>query len=193
MTQSAVNVIAGAPLVTGGILTAPKGTALPTDETTALNAAFKALGYAGENGLEPTGDATTLKDIFAWGGDNVASLVDGRSVSRFKSTLIEIFNSDVAKYIHGAGNVTVTAAVPGTSGTKLAILDKGADILTQPFIFDMKYQGKKARLVVPQARGNVTAELAWTDSDLTGYEVEWTALPDSNGVRVYRYYANDDF
>lgn len=193
MTQSAVNVIAGSPLVTGGILTAIKGTALPTNETVALNAAFKALGYAGENGLEPSGDASSLKDIFAWGGDLVASVVENKEIRRFKATLIEVFNSDVAKYVHGAGNVTTTAAVPGTSGTKLAILDKGDDILTQPFVFDMKFQGKKARIVVPLARGNVTAELAWTDSDLTGYEIEWTCLPDSSGVRAYRYYANDDF
>jgi hypothetical protein len=193
MAQSAVNVIAGAPLVTGGILTAVKGTALPTNETTALNAAFKALGYAGEGGLEPSGDAASLKDIVAWGGDIVATLSESKSITRFKAVLIETMNADVNKYIHGAGNVTVTAAVPGTSGTKLAILDKGEDLLTQPFVFDMKYQGKKARIVAPLARGNVLSELAWTDSDLTGYEVEWTCLPDSSGVRVYRYYANDDF
>lgn len=193
MTQTAANVIAGSPLVTGGILTAVKGTALPTSETTALNVAFKALGYAGENGLEPSGDATSLKDIVAWGGDIVASLVENKSITRFKATLIETMNSDVAKYVFGAANVTTTAAVAGTSGTKLAILDKGDDILIQPFVFDMKYQGKKARIVAPLARGNITQELAWTDSDLTGYEVEWTCLPDPSGVRVYRYYANDDF
>ena len=40
MAQNASNVAAAVPLVSGGILAAPKGTALPTDETTALNAAF---------------------------------------------------------------------------------------------------------------------------------------------------------
>jgi hypothetical protein len=193
MTQTAANVLAGSPLVTGGILAAPKGTALPTDETTTLNAAFKALGYASEDGLAPSGDASSLKDIVAWGQDIVASLTDTKSVTRFKFTLIEALNPDVAKFIYGAGNVTVTAAVSGTSGTKLAILDKGADPDIQAFAFEMRYQGKKARIIVPLGRPNITAELAWADSDVTGYEVELTCLPDSSGNRTYRYYANDDF
>lgn len=193
MTQTAANVVAGSPLVTGGILVAPKGTALPTTEVIALNAAFKALGYAGESGLEATGDASSLKDITAWGGDTVATLTDTKSHTRFKFTLIEAMNTDVAKFVFGSGNVTVTAAVAGTSGTKIAALDKGDDIAIQAFVFDMKYQGKKARLAVPLGRANVTQELAWTDADITGYEIELTCLPDSSGVRVYRYYANDDF
>lgn len=193
MTQTAANVAAGAPLVTGGILVAPKGTALPTNETTALNVAFKVLGYAGAGGLEPSGDATSRKDVFAWGGDNVATLVENKSITRFKFTLIEVFNSEVAKFVFGSGNVTVTAAVPTTSGTKLAILDKGDDIAVQAFAFEMQYKGKKVRILAPQGQASVTAELAWTDADLTGYEIELTCLPDSSGVRTYRYFANDDF
>ena len=66
MAQLAANVSAASPISTGGVLVAPKGTALPTDETTALNAAFKALGYIGERRvlgrLTNTEDTTKKKD-----------------------------------------------------------------------------------------------------------------------------------
>lgn len=192
MAQTAANVAAASPLVSGGILAAPKGTALPTDETTALNAAFKAFGYASESGLEPSGDGASRKDIKAWGGDVVASVLESKSIRKFKFTLTEVFNADVAKTVFGAANVTVTAAVPGTSGTKLAIQDKGDEPAEQEYVFDMFYGGKKMRIVVPNGQLVVTAESPMVDTDLMGYECEITCLPDASGVRTYRYFANDD-
>lgn len=189
--QNAANVAAASPLVSGGILAAPKGTALPTDEATALNAAFKAFGYASESGLEPSGDGASRKDIKAWGGDVVASVLESKSIRKFKFTLTEVFNADVAKTVFGAANVTVTAATT-TAGTKLAIQDKGDEPAEQAYVFDMFYGGKKMRVVVPNGQLVVTAESPMVDTDLMGYECEITCLPDGAGVRTYRYFANDD-
>lgn len=191
MAQNAANVAAASPLVSGGILAAPKGTALPTDESTALNAAFKAFGYASDSGLEPSGDGASRKDIKAWGGDVVASVLESKSIRKFKFTLIEVFNAETAKLVFGTGNVTVTAATAST-GTKLAIQDKGDEPALQEYVFDMFYGGKKMRVVVPNGQIVVTAESPMIDTDLMGYECEMTCLPDANGVRTYRYYANDD-
>lgn len=191
MTTNAANVAAGSPLVTGGILAAPKGTALPTDTTTALNAAFKAFGYAGEGGLEPTGEGASKKDIIAWGGDVVASVTESKAIRKFKFTLIEVFNAETAKFVFGDGNVTVTPA-GGGSGTRLAIEDRGEEPADAALVFDMKYGGKRMRIVVPNGSVTVLSELAYVDSDVTGYECEVTCLPDEDGVRTYRYYQNDD-
>ncbi len=53
--------------VTGSVYKAPTGTAAPTSQSTALNAAFVDLGYIGEDGvtesLPVSGDATPIK---AW-------------------------------------------------------------------------------------------------------------------------------
>ena len=46
------NVTAAKPKVGGAVYSAPLGTTLPTDATTALNVAFKALGYISEDGLK---------------------------------------------------------------------------------------------------------------------------------------------
>lgn len=191
MTQKAANVAAGSPVATGGILVAPIGTALPTSETVALNAAFKALGYCGEGGLEPSGDGASTNDIKAWGGDIVATVTESKSISKFKFTLLEVFSEEVAKLVFGDANVTYTAAAAGVP-SKLAILDKGEDVPLKEYVFDMLFKGKKMRIVVPNGQLVVTSELPYTDSDLTGFECEVTCLPDSSGVRTYRYLANDD-
>lgn len=191
MAQNAANVAAASPLATGGILSAPTGTALPTDETTALNAAFKAFGYVSDSGLEPSGDAASRKDIAAWGGDNVLSVLESKSIRKFKFTLIEVFNADVLKQVFGAANVVTTAATT-SAGTKIAITDKGEEPAPAEYIFEVIFNAKKMRVVIPNGQLQVTAERPFVDSDAMGYECEVTCLPDANGVRVFRYLANDD-
>lgn len=65
-TNNSANVTAGTPKVGGAFFHAPLGTDLPTDANTALDTAFKNLGYISEDGLtESTSiDTNTVK---AWG------------------------------------------------------------------------------------------------------------------------------
>lgn len=191
MAQLASNISAASPVATGGVLYAPKGTALPTGASAALNVAFKALGYVGEGGIEPSGEGASYNDIIAWGGDIVASVLETKSIAKYSFTLLEVFNEEVAKLVFGAGNVTVTPAT-ALAGTKLAILDKGAEVPRGAFAFEMAYGGKKMRYVFPDAQLAVTGEGPLTHSDITNYAVEITAYPDSSGVRSYRYLENDN-
>lgn len=191
MAQLASNISAASPVATGGVLYAPKGTALPTDASAALNVAFKALGYVGEGGIEASGEGASYNDIIAWGGDIVASVLESKSITKYSFTLLEVFNEEVAKLVFGAGNVTVTPAT-ALAGTKLAILDKGAEVPRGAFAFEMAYGGKKMRYVFPDAQLAVTGEGPLTHSDITNYAVEITAYPDSSGVRSYRYLENDN-
>lgn len=191
MVQSTLNVAAPSPIATGGILVAPLATALPTNETTSLNAAFKALGYVGEDGITPSGDALSLSDISAWGGDVVASLTESKAIERYQFTLLEYFSADVNTFLFGASNVAVTPATTGV-GTKLAIQSTGYEIPLSAFVFEMAFKGKKMRYVVPNGQLVVTAELPLVHTDATGYECELTCLPNASGVRSYRYLANTD-
>ena len=191
MAQLVKNVAAASPLVSGGILAAPIATALPTDATTALNVAFKAFGYASEDGISPSGEGATRDEIRAWGGDVVLSVLTAKSIRKFTFTLIEVFNEETAKAVFGTANVTVTAAVSG-SGSKLAIQDKGDEPALQRFVFDMMFGAKRMRVVIPNGQLVVTGERPYVDSDAMGYECEVTCLPDASGVRVYRYSQNDD-
>lgn len=49
----------------GEIFTAPETASLPANESTALNAVFRELGYASEDGVTLT-DSRTLEDIRVW-------------------------------------------------------------------------------------------------------------------------------
>ena len=70
MSADAQNVSTSKPKVGGAIARAPLGTALPTDATTALNTAFKQLGYISEDGIT-NGNSPETDVIKAWGGDTV--------------------------------------------------------------------------------------------------------------------------
>ena len=92
-TNNSANVTAGTPKVGGAFFHAPLGTDLPTDAKTALDAAFKNLGYISEDGLtESTSiDTNTVK---AWGGDVVMVNQTGKTTT-FSLTLIEALNEEV--------------------------------------------------------------------------------------------------
>ena len=94
------------PKVGGAIYSAPTGTALPTDATSALNAAFKCLGYVSDDGIQNSDERKT-DDIKAWGGDIINS-VQKEKTDTFKYTLAEVLNVDVLKEVYGDANVTGT-------------------------------------------------------------------------------------
>ena len=51
MANNKDNVSTGKPKVGGAVFTAATGSTLPTDATTALDEAFKSLGYCSEDGV----------------------------------------------------------------------------------------------------------------------------------------------
>ena|SRR5690348_14157766 len=183
------NVSAAQPKVGGGVYWAPLGTALPTDSTTALVAAYKPLGYVSDAGITPSRD-TSIDKPKAWGGDTVAALQTDESLS-YEWTLIEVFSDEVRKFVHGTANVTTTAPAAG-QGTKLAILDKGGKPANCVLVFDMKYGSKTRRVVLPVSDNVVSGEAPYSDSDLSAFTITSEALKDSSGVRMYEFNQNDD-
>ena len=121
MAQDATNVAAAAPLASSGVLYAPLGTTLPTTSDTTLNVAFKGLGYVADNGVEASGDAASITDIKAWGGDIVASLTETKAIKRFTFNLIEVFSQTANEFIYGTANVTLTAAGGGSETSRLVL------------------------------------------------------------------------
>ncbi len=71
-------VAAGKPKVGGAIFRAPLGTTLPTNATGTLDAEFKELGYASEDGVTNANSAES-DTIQAWGGDAVLTVQTSKS------------------------------------------------------------------------------------------------------------------
>ena len=190
MSNDAKKVAAGKPKVGGALYWAPAGTTLPTDASTALDAAFKCLGYVNEDGFKNSTEHDS-EDIYAWGGDKVLTL-ENKTNDTFSYVLIECMNEDVLKHVYGSGNVTVTAgdatATPPTP-KKIAI-----DVASRPepeegvFVAEMVLRKGIKRIVVPKGAVKEVGEIDYTDADAIGYETTLDALPGTeNGKSVYHH------
>lgn len=184
MAQTVANVLAGKPLTTGGVLTGALGSTLPTDASTAVDAAFKAVGYISEDGLTQTTDRSTDK-IRAWGGD-IVKVVQSEFSTTYSFTMIEALNADAQKVAFGDTNVTTTAATT-TTGTQNSVAVNGDTLPHQCFVFEVKDGDARIRIVVPNGQVTTLGEMTFTDSGVAGYSVTVEAFEDANGNNAYLY------
>ena len=176
------NVTYGKPAVGGAVYSAPADTALPTDATTALDAAYKSLGYISEDGLINE-NSPESENIKAWGGDTVLTVQTSKEDS-FSYSLIEVLNIDVLKEIYGADNVT------GTLETGIAITANSTEPEEHVIVIDMILKnGYLKRIVIPKAKVSEVGEITYSDGDAVGFETTIMALPDSDGNTHYEYIA----
>ena len=94
--------------ITGELYVAPVGTAAPTNTTSALNAAFKGLGYVDEDGIEELPD-DTVERIRAWQNATVVRATTTESSLQLKCRLIET-KGEVLKVYHKGSTVDIVSA-----------------------------------------------------------------------------------
>jgi len=181
MANTAANVSTGKPKVGGAIYWAPIGSTLPTDSTTALDNAFKCLGFASEDGL--TNDNAPSSDkVKAWGGNTVLNMQTDRP-DTFGVTLIEALNEDVLKTIYGSSNVT-------SSSGAITVKATADDMPRGAWVFEIILKGNKAkRIVIPDGSISDLGTINYKDSEAIGYDITITAVPDTDGVYHYEYIA----
>lgn len=182
---NALNVLAGKPLATGGVLVAPLATAGPTNANTALNAAFKALGYVGEDGLTETVGRSTDK-IKAWGGD-VVKVLQTDFENTYTFSLIESADAEVLKAVNGSANVTTTAA-SASMGTQHAVKVNSDTLPQQSFVFEMKDGNARIRIYLPVAQIIEVGDVTYNDSDVISYELTVEAFrSDALGANALKF------
>lgn len=174
------NVSAGKPKVTGAIYVAATGSTLPTDATTALDAAFKSLGYISEDGLVNSNSMETT-NIKAWGGDTVLTVQESKE-DTFQFTMIEVLDTQVL------GTVYNTANVSGTLATGITVTANSKEATARSWVIELAMrEGAAKRIVIPSGTISNIEDINYTDSDAVGYGVTVTATPDTSGNTHYEY------
>jgi len=185
MANNAANAIVGKPSVLGGIFVAPLGTTLPTNESTALSAAFKGVGYLTDAGFV-RGRKTDTDTKRAWGGDPLVVLDKGKTRTA-KFGFAEYLNATAQGLIYGDAQVTETAAT-STSGRKLAVVDKDIVLPHLVWVIQMFYGDATGRLVFPDAQITDFDDITYKDDDIVASPVTLTQFSDSTGSYSYEYW-----
>lgn len=186
MANAATNVIVGKPLVSGGILVAPLGTALPTTEVAALNAAFKSVGYVTEDGVTRS-ESRETDTVKGWGGDTIAVLQTGTEVT-VQFGLAEYLNPLTQQLIYGTGNVVATAATI-SAGAKLVVHGVlGTAAPASAWVIEIVSGKARGRLVFPNGQITETDDITYTDGDIAARPVTLTLLPDASGAYFHEYW-----
>ena len=180
MANTVSNVTAGKPKVGGAVFRAALGSTLPTDATTALDAAFKSLGYCSEDGVTNSNSPDST-DIKAWGGDTVLNIQESKD-DTWQFTLLEVLNPDVLKAVYNDSNVS------GTLATGITVTANAKESETASWAIDMVLRdGAVKRVVIPNGKISEVGDVQYTDSDAVGYEITITAMPDTAGNTHYEY------
>lgn len=178
--MDALNVTAGKPKIGGAVFRAPVDTDLPTDAKTALNQAFKALGYCSEDGLV-NANSPSSNTVKAWGGDPVLNYQDAKN-DTFKFKLIEALNVEVLKAVYADDNVT------GTLANGITVKANSKEQQEMAWVFDLTLKGGVAkRIVVPRGKLTAVGDIVYVDNQPVGYEITISAVPDTAGQTHYEY------
>ena len=180
MANTALNVSAGKPAVSGGIYRAPLGTALPTDATTALSGDYTSLGYIATGGVTHTFEMDS-GEYRAWGGDLVMSYLNSKT-HRFAFGLIEVLNPATYETVYGSDNVT------GTLATGISVSADGSDPSEYIYVIELALRGGAVkRIVIPDGKITEIGDVVYQDSDAINYPVTITAQVDDDGNSHYEY------
>ncbi len=174
--------------VAGKLFWAVAGTAIPTNATTALDAAFKNLGYINEDGVQTSREV----GVDPVKNDNGLKLLDIQNdfSKGYTATLYQVLNEDVNNMIYGDANTLVTA--PGVStGTLLAVQDSGLISTPGRLVIEWNNGGLgKGRRVVPIAQVTAVEEGALAGTAVRTIQITWSASPDSSGFYDYTYHTD---
>lgn len=162
----------------GYIFRAPVGTKLPTDIKTALDPAFKVLGFISEDGYVESLEADS-EDIPDMNGD----LLDSPQTSRVESAqfaLAEI-KAETLKVQYGEDNVT-------DEGGVITVKHNGDSVTTSSYVLELLLKnGRRWRKVVPKGQSAELDDLTIAVSELCARALTMKYLTDEQGNTCYDY------
>lgn len=177
--NNTANVSTGKGVQGGYMFVAPAGTALPTDNSTALAETYLNVGFLGEDGLS-FADSSDVTAFFDMNGDTVDSS-NGSIEKSFTTTLIEIKKDSLA-LIYGKDNVTDADGV-------VTVHDKGPNGATYVVVFELLLKnGRKLRMIGPQVKLGELGDMTFNYSELVGREITMSVLKDADTGDYWTWY-----
>ena len=182
MPNQSAMVRVGSPKVGGYAFSAALGTAVPTNATTALAAAYGTglLGYIPSDGLTRS-TAVDTEDIQDWNLDVVRVVVTDKS-AEFTCTLIEM-NENVLKEVYGATNVTVTTGA-------FDIAYDGEPLPHKQYAFELKDGARVGRIAINDGQIINVGDVSYTKSAVIGHEVTIKCFLDASNKFFHEYWAD---
>lgn len=171
-----VSVVKGA--IGGYVYMAASGSTLPTDYSTALDPAFKCIGYVSDEGITHSKSVSNT-DFFDINGTLVESAA-GSTTRTVKQKFIEV-NEYSLKEAKGQSNVTNNAGDLSYEETD--------DIMAErSIVYEMVLKGgRKFRRVIPCAKVTDWGDETDLSTALGGFELTYTKYPDASGNYEYGY------
>ena len=167
-------------LAGGYFFAAPLGSKKPTDESTALDEAFKCMGFIGEDGgtFESETDSEKLKDM---NGDVVH--VSVTSHDETVAMVLGEFKKGVLELMYGSGSVT------DASG-KMTVHQNGAEAPHVIGVFELVLKdGRKLRRLAHDMQVTELGSLSVKAGELFARECTFTAYKDEESGDYYTDYA----
>lgn len=162
----------------GYIFSAPVGTALPTDYSSALDSEFKVLGFISEDGYTETLE-TDSEDIVDMNGD----LMDSPTTSRVESgqvTLAEI-KAETLRVQYGEDNVI-------DENGMITVLHNSNSDVTRSYVLELLLKnGRRWRKVIPMGQSSELDDLTIALSELCARALTIKYLTDEDGNTCYDY------
>lgn len=171
--------------IDGGVAyNGPLGSTLPTDHTTALNAALEDVGTLAVDGLSVgiSRQSSSVKDFD--GADYIDIQTDYSGT--FKIKILDIDNAAAKKAAFGEANVTVTPGVGG-AGDIYHVEHNSDQLPLRAWVFQAKSGDKRKRWVIQYGRVTEMSEVKIESQDAAGYELTIKASRNDDGNFVEEY------
>lgn len=165
--------------VTGKVYMAPKGTTLPTDVTTALNAAFVSVGFISEDALTEGLDISTER-LRAWqrpvGLRTLTTDVEWTfqfSMMETTPLVLDLFYGGAESEVAGGVATTAIKAWPQGSQWAMVIEIEDGDVITR-YAIPVVEVGDREEIEHTNTNGTmygVTVNVMGSDLDEMGYRI----------------------
>ncbi|MFB6948893.1 hypothetical protein ACFV85_14985 [Streptomyces niveus] len=164
--------------ITGELLSAPRGTAAPTNASTPLDPLFLGHGYVNDDGVVENWD-DSVDNIVAWQNATTVRAARTESTLTLACTLIQTRGSNLELFYPGS--------VVEENGAEWKIDVKPATSDPRAFVLNVLDGADVIRMYVGNGELTERGEIPYQSGTAVSYPVTITAFPDDDGNLMTKF------